>query len=149
MQTYSLSEVANILKVTRQALYLQKKKGKIKPIEIQGKQRFTLTEIGDYLGQRYSRDHYFTDGLISAQNAAEIAGTTLQRIYYLIYNNKLKAMRKNGMWFIDEKDIAQCDVFGRIRGTRAQRKIRRPVKIRVRLKRLKTLDCSKQRKKQD
>lgn len=149
MQTYSLSEVSNILNVTRQAVHLQKKKGKINPIYVEGRQRYTLNEIANFKSRRYKRDHHFQDGYISTKKAAEITGTTLQRIYYLIYNKKLNAIRRNGMWFLKEKDITNCNIFGKVRGSRAERKIRRPVKARVSFKRVKALDSSKQRKKQD
>jgi len=148
MQTYSLIEVANIMKVTRQAIYLQKKKGKINTTMINGKPRITLAELVNFKARRYSREYRFSDELISAQKAAEMSGITLQRIYYLIYNKKLEATKKNGMWYIEKKAIEACDVFRRVRGNRV-RKIYRPVKARVRLKHLKALDHSKQREKQD
>jgi hypothetical protein len=147
MQTYTLNQVADILKVTRQAIYLSKKYGKIKPIEKDGHPLFSLKEIARFKGQKYKRDKHFTDGYVSSKKAANLTGIPLQRIYYLIYNNKLKAIRKSGMWFILEKDLMECKVFGKVKRIKDDRKVLHPNPVKVRGKHLRPLVKKSEEKK--
>lgn len=144
MHSYSLKQVADILGVTRQAVYLQKKQGKLKSYYVEGEQKISAKEIARYRQARYSRDQHFAEGWLSTKKAARVGGTDLNRIYYLIYKKILPATFKNGMWYIKIEDLEECNLHGKLqrqqRIKKDDRNLQNPDKDRIGVKHLGTLD---------
>jgi hypothetical protein len=115
MTTYSLPETCRILGVTRQAVYLQMKNGKLKSEKIKGRHLIDADAIIEFRNNKYSRAKYYGNGYISTRDAARKCNVDPQRIYYLIYFKILPAEQRGSMWFIKVTDLDACDVKQRVR----------------------------------
>lgn len=112
---YSLADACKILGLTRQAVYISIKNGKMHTTRVKGRHRISDEDISAWRKEKYSRAKYYGNGYISARQASEQTGEDIQRIYYLIYFHILPAEQRGAMWFIKQEDLDACDVRQRIR----------------------------------
>lgn len=107
MKLFKVSELADFLSISAQAIYIAIKAGKL-PNAFQetredGKCFWMIPEddVIEYQRNKYSRDHFYNSDKneISANAAAEFLGLTTSSIYNLIRSGYLP-YRKNGWHYI-------------------------------------------------
>jgi excisionase family DNA binding protein len=110
----SITEAARINNVTRQAIYVAIKQGKLKAHKDTTRWTIDLEDLEAYRKQKYSRSKSMFDGELlfdnqkgyySVNQAARALGVPSQKIYYATRVGLLKAIRKGAAWVIHESDI--------------------------------------------
>lgn len=125
----TLSQSADSLGISTQALYLAIRKGRIPTVLVDEKNRsfsqrkyIKWGDLIEYRKNRYNRelrekngklifDH--EKGLYSPKQLAEATGKPLQRIYYLMRMKFLKYSRNGCSYVIDIKDFEKIEVDGK------------------------------------
>lgn len=110
----SITEAARINDVTRQAIYVAIKQGKLRATKDTTRWTIFLQDLEDYRKQKYSRtksmfagELLFDNGkgFYSVNQAAKMLGVPAQKIYYATRVGLLKASRKGAAWVIHLEDI--------------------------------------------
>lgn len=110
----TITEAAKVRNVTRQAIYLAIKEGRLKVIKRGKLQKVKLESLIELEKTRYVRaakvfqgEDLYSDkkGIISPPKASKLTGLSTQAIYNGIYSGKLKAIRKGRAWIILVKDL--------------------------------------------
>lgn len=120
LETKTITEAAEHSHVTRQAIYVAIKKGKMKANK-KGTKWFILTkDLEEYRLNKYSRHNRKVDGELvfdidkghySILQVSKIMSHELrrpypmQRIYYLVHQGKLRAFKKGCAWVIMQEQV--------------------------------------------
>jgi len=112
----SITEAARINNVTRQAIYVAIKQGKLKACKDTSRWMIHLEDLEEYRKNKYSRTKSMFDGELLVDNdkgyfsvnqTAKILGVPAQKIYYATRVGQLKASRKGSAWVIHTEDIKE------------------------------------------
>ncbi len=110
----SITEAARINKVTRQAIYIAIKLGKLRARKESTRWTIDLKDLEEYRKQKYSRSKSIYDGELifdnykgyySVNQVAEMLTVPAQKIYYATRIGYMKAVRKGAAWVIHTDDI--------------------------------------------
>ncbi|MBB65163.1 MAG: peptidase [Waddliaceae bacterium] len=110
----SITEAAKINNVTRQAIYVAIKLGKLKARKVASRWTIDLDHLEEYRRQKYSRAKSMYDGELLFDNArgcfsvnqvARMLSVPAQKIYYATRVGMLKAHRKGAAWVIHIDDV--------------------------------------------
>lgn len=112
----SITEAAKINNVTRQAIYVAIKQGKLKAHKDETTTRWMIDsrDLQKYRDEKYSRKKSMFNGELvfdnhkgfySVNQTAEILGVPSQKIYYATRVGHLKATRKGAAWVIHTNDV--------------------------------------------
>lgn len=110
----TITEAAKVRNVTRQAIYLAIKEGRLKVIKRGKLQKVKLESLIDLEKTRYVRaakvfqgEDLYSDkkGVISPPKAAKLMNVGVSVVYNAIYSGKLKATKKGRSWIIYAKDL--------------------------------------------
>ncbi|MEC7839875.1 MAG: helix-turn-helix domain-containing protein [Chlamydiota bacterium] len=110
----SITEAARINNVTRQAIYIAIKLGKLKAKKESTRWTINLRDLEHYRAQKYSRSKSTHDGELifdnekgyySVNQVAKILEVPAQKIYYATRIGYMKAQRKGAAWVIHTDDI--------------------------------------------
>jgi len=114
MELLSINEAAKIRNVTRQAIYLAIKEGRLKAFMRGKTMKVSLASIMDLENSKYLRvakvfkgARVFSAkmGLISVPDAAKLTGIPVISLYNSIYSGRLPAERKGVSWVVHVKDL--------------------------------------------
>ncbi|GAB4193628.1 MAG: helix-turn-helix domain-containing protein [Simkaniaceae bacterium] len=112
----SITEAARINNVTRQAIYVAIKQGKLKAYKDTSRWTIRLKDLDDYRKQKYSRSKSMYNGELlfdnnrgyySVNQVAKMLGVPAQKIYYATRIGLLKASRKGAAWVIHVNDVKE------------------------------------------
>ncbi len=112
----TISEAAKINNVTRQAIYVAIKLNKLKARKETTRWTIHRDDLEEYRKQKYSRakskfngELLFdnTKGYFSVNQAAQMLGVPVQKIYYATRVNALKAHRRGAAWVIQVEDLKE------------------------------------------
>ena len=110
----SITEAARINNVTRQAIYVAIKQGKLKAYKDSTRWTIRLEDLEEYRRQKYSRTKSMyngellfdnSKGYFSVNQVAKMLGVPAQKIYYATRIGLLKASRKGAAWVIHIDDV--------------------------------------------
>lgn len=110
----TITEAAKVRNVTRQAIYLAIKEGRLKVIKRGKLQKVKLESLIDLEKTRYVRaakvfqgEDLYSDqkGILSPPKAAKLMNVKTHVVYNAIYSGKLKATKKGRAWIILAKDL--------------------------------------------
>lgn len=111
----SVTEAAKIKGVTRQAVYLAIRLGRLKAYRHEERWRIFRKDLDKYNNNRYSRLYHSTvdgepvfdedKGYFSVDRAAQLIGIDTQKLYYAIRSGKMKATRKRAAWVVNVEDL--------------------------------------------
>ncbi|CAM0117844.1 helix-turn-helix domain-containing protein [Rhabdochlamydiaceae symbiont of Dictyostelium giganteum] len=110
----SITEAARINNVTRQAIYVAIKQGKLRAQKDATRWTIDLGDLEEYRKHKYSRTKSMFDGELlfdnnkgyySVNQVAKILGVPAQKIYYATRVGLLKAIRKGAAWVIHSNDV--------------------------------------------
>lgn len=110
----SITEAAKINRVTRQAIYIAIKLGKLKAKKESTRWTINVSDLKDYRKQKYSRSKSVyggelvfdnRKGFFSVNQVARMLEVPAQKIYYATRIGYMKAMRKGAAWVIHSDDI--------------------------------------------
>ena len=112
----SITEAAKINNVTRQAIYVAIKQGKLKAHKDETTTRWMIDsrELQKYRDEKYSRKKSMFNGELvfdngkgfySVNQTAEVLGVPSQKIYYATRVGHLKATRKGAAWVVHTNDL--------------------------------------------
>lgn len=110
----SITEAAKINKVTRQAIYIAIKLGKLKAKKESTRWTIHLEDLEDYRKEKYSRSKSTFDGELlfdnhkgyfSVNQVARLLKVPAQKIYYATRIGYMKASRKGAAWVIHTDEI--------------------------------------------
>lgn len=112
----SITEAAKINNVTRQAIYVAIKQGKLKAQKEASRWTISLDDLNEYRDNKYSRAKSTFEGELlfdngrgyfSVNQAAKMLNVPAQKVYYATRIGQLKAHRKGAAWVIHIDDIKQ------------------------------------------
>lgn len=115
-QAVSITEAARINHVTRQAIYVAIKQGKLKAHKNASRWTIDLQELENYRKQKYCRSKSTFEGELifdqmkgfySVNQVAKLLNVPAQKIYYATRIGCLKATRKGAAWVMHIDDINQ------------------------------------------
>lgn len=110
----SISEAAQINKVTRQAIYIAIKQQKLRAHKDRKQWTIDLNDLDEYRKNRYSRTKSRFEGELLFDNSkgyysihqvAQMLGVPKQKIYYATRVGLLKAARKRIAWVIHIDEV--------------------------------------------
>lgn len=110
----SITEAATINKVTRQAIYIAIKLGKLRAKKESTRWTIHLDDLEEYRKQKYSRSKSTYDGELifdngkgfySVNQVAKMLEVPAQKIYYATRIGYMKAQRKGAAWVIHTDEI--------------------------------------------
>lgn len=116
---FTLQEAADYSHVTKQAVYIALRKGKIKADKDGRKWKISKADLNAYRANKYNRDERIYNGEMvfdmekghfSVHQVSKVISSTLghayppQKIYYFIRTGRLKAFRKGPAWVIAKED---------------------------------------------
>jgi len=110
----SITEAARLNKVTRQAIYIAIKLGKLRAKKVATRWKINLQDLEVYRKEKYSRakstfngELLFNNdqGYYSVNQVARMLNVPAQKIYYATRVGYLKAQRKGAAWVIHQDDI--------------------------------------------
>lgn len=112
----SITEAARINNVTRQAIYVAIKQGKLRATKNATRWTIELKDLEEYRKHKYSRAKSTFDGQLlydnnkgyySINQVAEICDVPAQKIYYATRVGHLQAHRKGAAWVVHVEDVKQ------------------------------------------
>lgn len=112
----SITEAAKINNVTRQAIYVAIKQGKLKARKDGTRWLISVEDLAKYRDEKYSRTKSTFDGellfdnkkgFFSVNQVAKMCGVPAQKIYYATRVGLLKATRKGAAWVIHANDLRE------------------------------------------
>ncbi len=115
-QVVSITEAAKLNNVTRQAIYVAIKQGKLNAQKDTNRWTIRIKDLEEYKKHKYSRSKSTYNGELlfdndqgyfSVNQVAKILGVPAQKIYYATRIGLLKATRKGAAWVIHENDVNQ------------------------------------------
>ncbi len=119
MDSYvTVSEAARIKKVTRQAIYLAIREGKLKAYQDGNVLKIFLVDLMEYDRHRYSREKVVHEGEplfnsdkgeVSIEKAAQMLGVPRQKLYYAARTGMLKTIRKKSTWVVKVQDLLKYE----------------------------------------
>ncbi len=127
----SITEAAEINKVTRQAIYVAIKLNKLKAKKESSRWTIHVNDLAEYRRQKYSRKKSTFNGELlfdnekgyfSVKQVAEMLGVPVQKIYYATRIGRLPAQRKGSAWVCHIDDVRtykEANVNGRAQGEEA------------------------------
>jgi len=110
----SITEAARINNVTRQAIYIAIKLGKLRAKKESTRWTINLRDLEDYRTQKYSRSKSTHDGELifdnekgyfSVNQVAKMLQVPAQKIYYATRIGYMTAQRRGAAWVIHSDDI--------------------------------------------
>ena len=110
----SITEAAEINKVTRQAIYVAIKLNKLKAKKESSRWTIHVNDLAEYRRQKYSRKKSTYNGELlfdnekgyfSVKQVAEMLGVPVQKIYYATRIGRLPAQRKGSAWVCHIDDV--------------------------------------------
>ncbi len=110
----SITEAAKINGVTRQAIYVAIKQGKLKATKDSTRWMIHINDLKAYRDQKYSRTKSMFDGELlfdnvkgyySINQTAKMLGVPAQKIYYATRVGLLKAVRRGAAWVVHVNDL--------------------------------------------
>ncbi len=110
----SITEAARINGVTRQAIYVAIKQGKLKASKDEARWTIHLDDLELYRRDKYSRTKSMFNGeplfdnmkgYYSINQIAKVLNVPPQKIYYATRVGLLKAMRKGAAWVVHMDDV--------------------------------------------
>src|SRR3990167_7290353 len=110
----SITEDARINNVTRQAIYVAIKQGKLKASKDATRWTINLDDLENYRKQKYSRTKSMFNGELlfdnhkgfySVNQVAKMLNVPAQKIYYATRVGLMKASRKGAAWVIHINDV--------------------------------------------
>lgn len=110
----SITEAARINNVTRQAIYVAIKQGKLKATKNATRWTIDLKDLEEYRKHKYSRAKSTFDGELLYDNSkgfysinqvSEICDVPAQKIYYATRVGHLQAHRKGAAWVVHVDDV--------------------------------------------
>jgi len=114
MELMTVTQAAKVRNVTRQAIYLAIKEGRLKVYRNGRVQKVSLGHLMDLENNRWMRlvkvyegEKLYDEkkGTLSPPKAAKLTGLPVTKIYYGLYSGNLKAERKGKAWVIQAKDL--------------------------------------------
>ena len=112
----SITEAANINGVTRQAIYVAIKQGKLKACKDDARWTIKLDDLETYRRNKYSRSKSTYEGELlfdnekgyySINQTAKMLKIPPQKVYYATRIGILKASRKGSAWVLRAEDIEE------------------------------------------
>ncbi len=112
----SITEAARINKVTRQAIYIAIKLGKLRAKKESARWTINLKDLEDYRNQKYSRSKsvfggeliFDNDkGYFSVNQVAKLLQIPAQKVYYATRIGYMKALRRGAAWVIHTTDVEE------------------------------------------
>lgn len=112
----SITEAARINNVTRQAIYVAIKQGKLKASKDNTRWTIDLNDLEAYRRQKYSRTKSMYNGELlfdnqkgfhSVNQVAKMLKIPAQKVYYATRVGLLKASRKGAAWVVHVNDIKE------------------------------------------
>lgn len=112
----SITEAARINNVTRQAIYVAIKQGKLRATKNATRWTIDLQDLETYRRDKYSRSKSTFEGELlfdnrkgyfSINQVADICNVPAQKIYYATRVGHLKAHRKGAAWVVNIDDVKQ------------------------------------------
>lgn len=112
----SITEAARINNVTRQAIYVAIKQGKLKAKKGATRWTIDLSDLEDYRQNKYSRTKSTFEGELlfnnekgfySINQTATLLKVPAQKIYYATRVGQLKAVRKGAAWVVHIDSIKE------------------------------------------
>lgn len=120
MELLSIREAAKIRNVTKQAVYLAIREGRLKPF-MRGKvMKVSMAAIMELEKKKYERvvklfqgEEVFSDknGVISVAKAAKLTGMPRTSLYNAIYSGRLNAERKGHSWVLRVRDLTTIQTY--------------------------------------
>jgi len=110
----SITEAARLNNVTRQAIYIAIKLGKLKAKKESTRWTIHLEDLERYRNEKYSREKSTFDGELlfdnkkgyySVNQVAKALGVPAQKVYYATRSGYMKASRKGAAWVIHTEEI--------------------------------------------
>lgn len=110
----SISEISRKCRVTRQAVYVAIKNGRLKAAQINRIWFAHVDDIEAYRSSRYNREHSringepifdILSGYLSVNHIAKLFGETPQRIYYLLRTGQVPASKKGAAWVVNIEEM--------------------------------------------
>ncbi len=110
----TITEAATFCGLTRQSVWKCIKMGLLKAVRESRTWYTTKQWLEDYQAQKYSRLKKkidgvklfdFTEGRLTAKQAADLVGLDYQRMYYLLRIGVIPGDKVGGQWLIRSKDI--------------------------------------------
>lgn len=110
----SITEAAELNKVTRQAIYVAIKLNKLKATKETTRWTINLDDLENYRMQKYSRTKSLYQGELLFDNAkgffsinqvAKMLDVPTQKIYYAARIGLLKSERRGAAWVIKSEDV--------------------------------------------
>lgn len=110
----SITEAARLNNVTRQAIYIAIKLGKLRARKESTRWTIHVEDLERYRSEKYSREKSTFDGELlfdnnkgyfSVNQVAKVLGVPAQKIYYATRSGYMKATRKGAAWVIHKDEI--------------------------------------------
>jgi predicted DNA-binding protein YlxM (UPF0122 family) len=111
----SIAEAAKIRNVTRQAIYLAIKEGRVRVYQYGKYKKISMSDILNFeknqhkFKKMFEGEEIFSDvkGLISVPKASELTGLSKNLIYYYLRIGSLKGQKCNGTWRLTVRDLME------------------------------------------
>lgn len=117
----SITEAAKINAVTRQAIYVAIKLGKLTATKDSTRWQISLEDLAKYRKDKYSRSKSTFDGELlfdnhkgyfSVNQVAKMLNVPAQKIYYAIRSKMLKSSRRGSAWVIHMDQVKEyCEIY--------------------------------------
>lgn len=110
----SITEAARINNVTRQAIYVAIKQGKLRATKNATRWTIDVKDLDEYRTNKYSRAKSTFEGELlydngkgyySINQVAEMCDVPAQKIYYATRVGHLRAQRKGAAWVVSVEDV--------------------------------------------
>lgn len=116
----TLREACKMMKVTRQAVALAFKKGRLTKYKKDNRIYLDRNNVQEYLDNKYSRKIALYNGELlydpakgecSVQDAAHKLGLSAQKLYYAIRRGRLNHTKKGGQIVLFDKDVQEFEEY--------------------------------------
>lgn len=105
MKFYTITLAAIELGVTRQAIHVAIKEGRLRAEKRKHVWYISEKNLKDFWNMRYVRPNRCKEGEVTVEQASQLLNEVKQRIYYLLYNTNIKYEKRNGMIFIQRNSL--------------------------------------------
>jgi Helix-turn-helix domain len=113
----SVKEAARLKRVTREAIYLAIRLGRLKACCDGRRMKVSILDLNDYDASRWDhlRHSRFKEeklldkknGYVSINDAAKAIRVPMQKLYYAIRSGKIKATKRNSAWMVHVEDLLE------------------------------------------
>jgi excisionase family DNA binding protein len=112
-ENFSIAETAKIMCVSRQAVYVAIKLGRLKSVKVGKRQWISKDSLLEYQKNKYSRQLKEVDGVklfdgierFNPRMAAKYMKLPLQQIYYLIRTNRIKYSKHRCAYILGKQEM--------------------------------------------